>query len=176
MTRRHQQGFTLVEILVVLLIVSIMSSVAVISLPGFSQNSDFDTEVNRLEVLLELAREEALMQSSELGFRVDRNRTGLTTGYSFYIYDDLNQTWVSYDRAPFKPRQLEDDIRLALQIEGETDQFRLDDEASDNLPPVMLLSSGETTPFELIIYREPDLSVTLKADGYTRIERVEDAL
>lgn len=176
MKRQHHTGFTLIEILVVLLIVSVMSSVAVINLPGFTQDSDFDTEVDRLEVLIELAREEALMQSSELGFRVDRNRTGLTTGYSFYLYDDLNQTWVSYDRAPFKPRQLEDDIRLSLQIEGDTDRFRLDDEETDNLPPVMLLSSGETTPFELTIYREPDLSVTLKADGYTRIERVIDEI
>jgi type II secretory pathway pseudopilin PulG len=161
---------------VVLLIVSIMSSVAVVSLPGISQSSDFDTEVRRLEVLLELARDEALMQSSELGFRLDRDQFGYTSGYSFYIYDDLNQAWNRYDRAPFKPRQLADDIRLALQIEGETDRFRLDDEETDNIPPVMLLSSGETTPFDLTIYREPDLTVTLRADGYTQIERVENEL
>lgn len=171
---KQPHGFTLVEILVVLLIVSIMSSVAIFNLPGMAQNSDFDTEVDRLEVLLELAREEALMQSSELGFRVDRDRFGAPTGYSFYVYDDLNQQWTGYDRAPFKPRQLEEDIRLSLQIEGDTDRFRLDAEESDNLPPVMLLSSGETTPFDLIIYREPDLSVTLRADGYTRIERITD--
>lgn len=158
----------------VLLIVSIMSSVAVVSLPGVSQSNDFDTEVRRLEVLLELARDEALMQSSELGFRLERGQFGAATGYSFYIYDDLNQTWSRYDRAPFKPRQLADDIRLRLQIEGETERFRLDDEEEQNIPPVMLLSSGETTPFDLTIFREPDLSVTLRADGYTQIERVAD--
>lgn len=168
---RHA-GFTLVEILVVLLIVSVMAGVTVISLPSINTSNDFEAEVKRLEVLLELARDEALMQSSELGFRIDRDRFGLPSGYSFYIYDDLNQVWTGYDRAPFKARRLEGDVRLSLQIEGDAERFRLDDE-DENLPPVMLLSSGETTPFDLIISQADD-SVTLRADGYTRIERVTD--
>lgn len=173
MLRRNTKGFTLIEILVVLLIVSVMAGVAVINLPSFTQSSDFDEEAKRLHVLLQLARDEALSQSSELGFRLDRDRTGQLTGYSFYIYDDLNQSWESFDRLPFKPRKLEDGIELQLIIEGDADRFRLDDEAED-LPPLMLLSSGETTPFELTIFREPDLSVTLRGDGYSQIERVED--
>jgi hypothetical protein len=35
------------------------------------------------------------------------------------------------------------------------------------------LSSGETTPFDLTIYQGRDLSVTLRSDGYTRIEKVD---
>ncbi len=169
---RSPRGFTLIEILVVLLIVSIMSGVVVVNLPNFADSSDFNEEVKRVNVLLELARDEALMQSSELGFQLDRDRSGQFTGYSFYIYDDLNQTWNGFDRAPFKSRTLDDGIRLQLLIEGEN-QFRLDDEEED-LPPVMLLSSGETTPFDLIIYREPDLSVTLRSDGYSAIQQVDD--
>ena len=158
----------------VLLIVSIMSSVVVLSLPSQTSSSDFDEEVARLKVLLELARDEALMQSSELGFRLDRDRTGALTGYSFYIYDDLNQTWNGFERSPFKPRQLEEGIQLQLLIEGDRDNFRLDDD-EENIPPVMLLSSGETTPFELVIFSEPDMTVSLSSDGYSQIEQIDDA-
>ena len=173
MERSRTGGFTLIEILVVLLIVSVMSGIVVVNMPSLSSSSDFDEEVKRLHTLLQLARDEALMQSAELGFRPDRDRFGKISGYSFLVYDDLNQTWTPLEQAPFRPRSLEEGVLLQLFIEGDSDQFRLDDE-QENLPPVMLLSSGETTPFELTVYREPDLSVTLKSDGYSPIERVVD--
>ena len=171
--RRRQCGFTLIEILVVLLIVSIMSGVVIANLPGMAQTSDFDSEVKRLNLLLELARDEALMQSSEIGFRPDRDNFGDLTGYSFFVYDELNQRWDSFEHGPLKARRLEDGIQLQLLVEGDTNTFSLDEE-EENVPPVMLLSSGETTPFDLVVYREPDLSATLRADGYSRIEPVDD--
>jgi general secretion pathway protein H len=170
---RYQRGFTLIEILVVLLIVSVMSGIVIANLPGMAQSSDFDAEVKRLNVLLELAREEALMQSSEIGFRPDRDSFGDLTGYSFFIYDEINQRWDNFENGPLKARKLGDGIQLQLLIEGDANTFRLDED-DENVPPVMLLSSGETTPFDLVIYREPDLSATLRADGYSLIEPVED--
>jgi general secretion pathway protein H len=167
----RSSGFTLIEILVVLMIVSIMSGVVIANMPSLTRSADFEAEVKRLQIVIELAREEALMQSNEFGFRLDRNSGGRLSAYSFYIYDDINQTWVSYDVPPLQPRETSEGIEMRLKIEGEG--FRLEGEDEQGLPPVMLLSSGETTPFDLTIYQGRDLSVTLRSDGYTRIEKVD---
>jgi general secretion pathway protein H len=167
----RNSGFTLIEVLVVLLIVSIMSGVLIASLPGLTRSADFETEAKRLQLVLELAREEALMQSSEFGFRVQRNSAGDLAGYSFYIYDDLNQTWTDYAVPPLQRHDLPEGMKLILDVEGEG--FQLDDSDEEGLPPVMLLSSGETTPFDLTISEGQELFVTLRADGYTRIQSVD---
>jgi general secretion pathway protein H len=167
----RSSGFTLIEILVVLMIVSIMSGVVIANMPSLTRTSGFEAEVKRLQILMELAREEALMQSNEFGFRLDRDGRGRFSGYSFYIYDDLNQSWTSYEVPPFHPRELPEGVELRLAVEGEG--LRLDGDDDDGLPPVMLLSSGETTPFDLTIFQGRDLSETLRSDGYTRIEKVD---
>lgn len=164
-------GFTLIEILVVLLIVSIMSGVVIANLPALTRTADFESEAKRLQLVLELAREEALMQSSEFGFRIDRNSDGDLGAYSFLIYDDLNQSWSDYTVPPLQSHELPEGIQMVLDVEGEG--FQLDDSEDEGLPPVMLLSSGETTPFDLTIFQGRELSVTLRADGYARVKPVE---
>ena len=64
MNRAAATGFTLIEILVVLLIVSIMSGVVIANLPSLTRSADFDAEVKRLQIVMELAREEALSSTT----------------------------------------------------------------------------------------------------------------
>ena len=160
------RGFTLVEILVVLLIVSIMSGVVLVNLPGFAQNADFDAESRRLKVLLDLAREEAIVQASEFGFKPT------TSGYAFFIYDEGAQKWFEYGQSPLQPRTLPDGIDLDLSIEGERLSLSIRGESS--VPPLLLLSSGEMTPFTLTIIQEPTIERSMRSDGYGDIEWLED--
>ena len=111
------------------------------------------------------------MQSSEFGFRVNRKRASDAASYSFLIYDDLNQTWSDYAVPPLQSHDLPEDMALFLDVEGEG--FSLEESDEEGLPPVMLLSSGETTPFDLTISLGRELAVTLRADGYTRISPVD---
>ena len=171
MSKSAAFGFTLVEILVVLLIVSIMSGIVIANMPALTRSGDFEAEAKRLQVVMELAREEALMQSSEFGFRLDRGSTGAYSAYSFTIYDDEAQSWSVYDVPPLQHHELPEGIEMQLVIEGEG--FRVDEEEDEGLPPVMLLSSGETTPFDLTIFVGRDDSVTLTSDGYARIKKVD---
>jgi len=162
MTRVH--GFTLIEILVVMFIIAIMTGIAVIKLPSFTVTDDFDTESRRLLAVLQMARDEDLYQADELGFRPERH------GYRFFVYDDVKQSWTELAESPFSSRQLPDDVELDLEVEG--DALTLspedgDDDGSGRTPPVLILSSGEITPFRLRL-RSPahDLSETLVSDGY----------
>ncbi|HKI74686.1 MAG TPA: type II secretion system minor pseudopilin GspH [Pseudomonadales bacterium] len=161
---KRRAGFTLIEILVVLFIVSIMTGIVVARLPRFSKTGDLDTEARRLQQLLGMAKQDALLEANEYGFKPEH------TGYRFYIYDDAAQKWTPLADRPFQPRQLEDGIQLDAQVE-DTD-LKLGDSKNDKaVPPILLLSSGETTPFQLTLSLPAEhLSRTLVADGYGAFE------
>ncbi|MCB1643918.1 MAG: type II secretion system minor pseudopilin GspH [Pseudomonadales bacterium] len=165
-TRKAQRAFTLIEVLVVLFIVSLMTGIVVANLPSFVRTGDFDEEAARLYTLLTMARDEAIIQSSELGFKPTRS------GYEFLIYDEIAQAWEPFDVRPFQTRQLPAGMKLELFVEQSDFIPASDDEdEEDGLgkgPPVLLTSSGETTPFELTLSDDDDeLSRTLETDGFS---------
>ena len=168
MTARCVQpkGFSLIEIMVVLFIVSIMTGIGIANLPSFVQTGDFDLESRRLKVLLEMAREESVMQAVEFGFTPSR------TGYTFSVLNEVEQKWVKYELAPFKPRQLPEDMKLELDVEDMN--FILNAESESRVPPLLLLSSGETTPFTLTIFQGQELRKSLESDGFGDIDWLED--
>ncbi len=152
------RGFTLVEILVVLFLISVMTGMVVVNMPSFTQTAEFDREARRLELLLQMARTEAVLDSIEYGFKpTDR-------GYMFFRYDDALQSWQQAGE-PFHEREFSDEIRL--RVRADNGALRL---SGDSVPPVLILSSGETTPFEMEL--ESKLSgkrKTLTTDGYGNI-------
>ena len=108
----------------------------------------------------------AVVQAVEMGFTVEDD------GYSFYYYDEIAQSWAEMQQAPFGVRKLPETMTLSLEIVGKG--FSLADNEDAKGPKLLLLSSGETTPFELEIFQQPDLSKRLQSDGYSDIELVED--
>ncbi|MDP4876354.1 MAG: type II secretion system minor pseudopilin GspH [Pseudomonadales bacterium] len=160
-------GFTLVEILVVLFIVAIMSGVVVANLPSFAQSGDFDTETRRLKTLLELARLESQVQADELGFNPSEE------GYEFLVYSELDQSWQVNKEKPFTRRELPPAFRLAVRIE-DSDLALSPPAAADSgsiaarskrPPPILILSSGEITPFEITLTGKDKQTRTLLTDG-----------
>lgn len=155
------RGFTLIEVLVVLFIVSIMSGIVVANMPSFTQTGDFDTEAQRIKVLLEMAREEAVVQGREYGFKPEEE------GYQFYTYNELDQQWEPVEIRPFHPHKLSEDIKVNLSVEGKDYQMA---GTGDDGPPLLILSSGEITPFELTIRSGKDSSRTLVSDGFSELD------
>jgi general secretion pathway protein H len=164
--RAAPAGFTLIEILVVLFIISIMSGIAVANLPGFTQTREFDTEVRRLKTLLDMAREESIVQATEFGFAQTKE------GYGFYTYDERSQSWKEYVESPFQPRKLPESIELELKVEKQ--KLTLATQKKETTPSLLLLSSGEVTPFTLTILQGDDLERSMRSDGYGDIEWLDD--
>lgn len=163
------KGFTLIEILVVMFIVSIMTGIAVANMPTFVQSGELDTEARRLMTLLRMVREEAVLQVEEYGLRVSPQR------YEFLVYDDRRQAWSVVTESPFQARGVPDDMELALAVEETSLSLSNpdDEEASQDaeVPPVLLLSSGEATPFELTLAMDSgDEARTLGTDGYGSLQ------
>jgi len=159
-------GFTLVEILVVLIIVSVMSGIVVTSLPSSFQNSDFDEESLRLKTVIELIREESLTRASEYGLKTDKDN------YSFFVYNEIEQNWIQLNTKPYAEHKLGYGILLKTTIED--NELILTDEEDEessvpNAPRILLLSSGEMTPFEITIALGRDKTRTLVSDGYSEL-------
>ena len=159
-------GFTLVEILVVLIIVSVMSGIVVTSWPSSFQNSDFDEESLRLKTVIELIREESLTRASEYGLKTDKDN------YSFFVYNEIEQNWTQLNTKPYAEHKLGYGILLKTTIED--NELILTDEEDEessvpNAPRILLLSSGEMTPFEITIALGRDKTRTLVSDGYSEL-------
>lgn len=153
--RPISKGFTVIEILVVLLIVTILAGVTIARLPTFSRNADFETETRRLQLLFNMAHQESVLDSTEFGFRLTDD------GYKFLKFDDGSQNWKDAE-SPFQKRSLPDELRLVVEADSKEFSFM-----GENLPPILIFSSGENTPFRLILQsRLQKASRTLMSEGY----------
>ena len=157
-SRLTPHGFTLLEILVVVLLMGIMATFAVLSIGSRALDDRLDTEARRLNELMALAADEAVLQGVELGFIYTPD------GYAFLIQKDGE--WIPVpDFESLRPRTLAEPFYLELRVEDRPVPPRnLDDEDEKLKPQVMLLSSGESTGFSLRV-RARDFGVYFQLDG-----------
>lgn len=175
--RRHarERGFSLLELLVVLAIFAIFIGAVVLEV-GIGSGTDHETEreVARLKNVVDLAREEALLQTRDYGVFFTRS------AYRFYVYDHGLQKW----GAPLDDRLLTEHsivgrlpLQLALVVEDRElvlpETFATEDDEEPE-PQVLVLSSGEITPFEARLFEDPDVGehvLTAELTGATEITR-----
>src|SRR5690606_13704995 len=110
---RNGRGFTLLELLVVVTIIGLLAGSIVLSTRYINTERELEREVLRLQSLIDLVREEALMQSREFALLFAES------GYRFYVYDHLAQRWVAPpgDRL-LASYSLPEPIRTELRLEG----------------------------------------------------------
>jgi type II secretion system protein H len=180
MTRRLARagGFTLIEILVVVVIIGIITAGAVLSLGLTGGDSGLTDERDRLAALIDYARERAELQTLEYGIHCT------PTGYRFVVYDPRHAAWLPdmLDDVLRAPRQLPAGLFITLVVEGREvvlDTPRQAQTPETLTPQVLLLSSGEVNAFALTLKRAgTNRSVTLRtnADGSgIEVGALEDA-
>lgn len=148
---RAQRGFTLLEILAVVVIIAIIVSLAGLRLSARAVDERLAREAERLQVLLQLAADEAVVQGDEIGLLVAAD------GYAFYHLEQ--NRWIPYETGPLHERQLPEGMSLhltqdedvgALQLPlPDTDDRNAGKKSKQPVPQILLLSSGELTPFVL---------------------------
>lgn len=149
-------GFTLLEVLVVLVIISVIVGFAVLSIDTGPE--ELRREGNRVASLLELASEEAVMNGRE-GRMVLRHH-----GYSFEQFQAGK--WRASEDELFRPRRLPDGISFQLFLENEAVQLN-DEENPETAKTgaLLILSSGEITPFELTVTGEAGGEINIRSNG-----------
>jgi general secretion pathway protein H len=178
---RSERAFTLIEILVVVIIIGIISAVTLMSfglLGGDDRNLEQDAR--RLSSLIQVVNDDAVMQGRDFGIEV------MLAGYRWVEHDPyLNQWFEVADDEVMRTRELEDGTEFELYIEEhrvlleeeakdtETDEDEPGRDLTDDyLPHILVLSSGDITPFELRLVRASDraeVTLTMSAAGEMEI-------
>lgn len=150
--------------MVVVVIVGIISAVVLLSAGLLEDDRGMQEETRRLVTLLELATDEALLQSRDFGVEFTQQ------GYRFVEFDPFQEQWyeVAGDDV-LRPRALAEELRFELFIEdrrillneqpatlGGEESDSDDRQRANYAPHTLILSSGQLTPFKLALIRDRD--------------------
>ncbi|MCU7940978.1 MAG: prepilin-type N-terminal cleavage/methylation domain-containing protein [gamma proteobacterium symbiont of Bathyaustriella thionipta] len=130
------QGFSLIEIMIVVLIIGISASMAVL----YIDNSDdrLKSEAKRLLGMTQLVRDDAIITGRSLAMIVER------TNYYFSFLE--NGKWLPLSAKPFKKITVSDDIQLRFILSD-----KRDDSSKQPANLFYFLPTGETSEFQVWI-------------------------
>ncbi|KJY82582.1 MULTISPECIES: type II secretion system minor pseudopilin GspH [Vibrio] len=158
-------GFTLLEILLVLVLVS-LASVAVISTLPTSSKDVAKKQAESLFQRILLLNEEAMLSGRDFGLRIDEKKS------VYYLMSLESEGWqkLNIDQIPYETK-MNESVAVTLNMGGgvwadderlfkpgslfDEDMFAEYKEKKKLRPPqVFIVSSGEVTPFSVAIYPE----------------------
>lgn len=172
---RKSQGFTLIEIMVVLFIIGISVAVVAFNFSGTDYDKLLLKKAQRFQVVFDMASDYAVMNQMQLGLRVELE----SRQYHFMFLNDEDR-WrpITTDKL-FGEHQLEEDYYLELELDNlpwvdedslfddgifdeglsvseDSTEIGKEEEQEPEPPQVFIFSSGEFTPFSLTFGFEPE--------------------
>jgi general secretion pathway protein H len=135
---RHNRGFTLIEVAVVMLVIVIVLGIVSVNLEP-DRDSIVRDEANRLALLLQTAQQESILQGKVIAVIVERQ------GYYFLVMDDKSEFKPLSQDDVLYPRPLPSDIAItSVDIDGAPDTEK---------PRLILLPTGELSVFTVTLSR-----------------------
>jgi len=106
-------GFTLLEVMVVVVIIGIVVTFAMISFNVLGGDREAEQEARRVVAILSQVRDEAAMQGRDFGMRLE------PTSYEFLTLEPRRGGWQAVtDDDLLRSRQLPDGLRMRLWLES----------------------------------------------------------
>ena len=165
------KGFTLVEILVVLVIIAVIISLTVLTVNATGRDAALDEESRRIEGLVGLLHERALLEGRDFGLRIE------PAAYEFVVYDARRDRWTMLDQErEFRHRELPKGISFQLQLDSQAVLIKpIDRKLAGGEPPrpqLAIAASGEGTPFRLTLQRDATQArASVEGDALGKISR-----
>lgn len=150
-------GFTLIEILVTVVLVSIILGIALLKFRDNDYDALLKQEAGRMARVMELADQQAIYQSQTIGMLLEDNQYSLLQFTVKEIKDKQDNkdskvstvsTWEAVDDPLLKPRTLPEGMEMLVTIEGNSADLR--PQSDKPVPQIVFLNSGEWTAFEIV--------------------------
>ena len=181
--KRQAHGFTLIEILVVIVIVATVVSIAVLSTGIAGEDKELDTERRRLATLIETIQDEAMMQGREFGIEF------MVTAYRFVEFDPMTRQWMDVPGDDlYRQRDLPEGLEFELYIDEkriqlieapkalqDPDKTMLSPGAKTYVPHLFVFASGEASAYEVCLKRlQTQMELVMRGNILGEIEFGED--
>lgn len=157
--RSRSRGFTLLELLTVLVIIAILAGALVLNYTDSSVPRTLNTQSERFMLLVELARQKSTLQNEVWGVHVHSD----SYGFSSYTSNE----WFDHIDPPFSSPTLTEEYSLRVRLLGNTSSAS--QSGNNVVPDLIIYPSGEVTPFEvMIVHRITSQSRYIFSDGIQR--------
>jgi general secretion pathway protein H len=178
---KHHRGFTLLEIMLVMLLLGLMASYVVVNFVSESRTARLQKETNRLQQLVQVVSETAILKQQDFGLVLSGK------GYQFLVHNGVQ--WLEVGEPKFMQfHPWPETVQAELELEGLNwaedsilgqEEFRklqeelleqqAEEESKDGkakdptkarerplLPNIYILSSGDISPFQLVLSDETE--------------------
>ncbi|WP_299009361.1 type II secretion system minor pseudopilin GspH [uncultured Shewanella sp.] len=191
MTRLRQKGFTLMEVLLVVLLMGLAAAAVTLSMGGAGKDSALEKTAQQFMQSVDLVLDETVMSGDFVGIVVEPDH------YQFVIYDEGKWQPLKNDRL-LSEREMPSGVDMSLVVEG-LPLVQEDEEKSSSFtddgpfiektdeekkkfpdPQILLFPSGEMSAFELTFAGRNDsnqyIDVKVIGDplGRLRLSRNDD--
>lgn len=170
-----QCGFTLLELMLVMALMGLAATYVVFNVFGVNQSDQLKKEAQRLQVLVDMASDYAVLNQQQLGIRFEQDEHEY-----YFVHLNEEEVWQKItDEKLYEPHVVAAPFTFNLNLddlpwdaedqlfdrEVFDESFSLDEadveigrEEDRKQPPpqVLIMSSGEITPFTLTFNYEPD--------------------
>ena len=172
--RSHQKGFSLIEMLAVVFVVVLLTSLISLNVGSGSSEINRENQVREVAALLGYALTESELSGTDHGLlihQLDGFDEGSYRGLWLRRYDQGWAEPLSLNNA-FEDLAFESGIELELRLDEQPPvDFEVLEEDANPPPQIILFAGGEVTPGELdwIDERSGDLLYTLRWDLFGRM-------
>ncbi len=148
----RQRGFSLLELLLVLVVVGLIVSLAGLSLSSGSRGYQIDATAREFVDIAAYAMDEAELNGTDMGVLIGLDSAGDVTVYSYEWLQRAGNLWrtAPFDADAFGRRTLPPDVEVILEIEeGDTELLEREAPDDETLPPapqIVFFASGEAIP------------------------------
>lgn len=168
-----QKGFTLLEVMLVLMLMGLVVGTVVMSIDTQDHAKMLERQAKRLQVIVNMASDQAILSQSQFGLYIEENQ------YWFAVLDE-EDNWQPLEQDDlFSVNEIPAPYTLDIQLDGlpwemddqlfdtklfdeelsvSEDGVSIGEEEEEKLPPpqVYISSSGDITPFSAIFKYEPE--------------------